>query len=139
VGDRRPPDQEAQVSARSAALLAGLLATAGVTHFVRPEPYDAIVPRGLPGSPRGWTLASGAVELALAATVALPATRRAGGVLTAGFFAAVFPANLKMARDWRHRPTPMRAAAYARLPVQAPLVLWALEVARSAGSGEADA
>jgi uncharacterized membrane protein len=48
----------------------------------------------------------------------------------------VFPANVKMARDlardWRDRPAPLKAAAYARLPLQAPLVLWALKVSRSA-------
>jgi uncharacterized membrane protein len=122
------------VSARSARWLAGLLAAAGVTHFLRPEPYDAIVPRALPGSPRTWTRASGAAELALAAAVALPATRRTGALATAGFFAAVFPANVKMAYDWRHRPTPYKAAAYGRLPLQAPLVWWALRAARAARS-----
>ena len=34
-----------------------------------------------------------------------------------------------MARDWRRRPLPLRAAAYARLPLQAPLVVSALRVA----------
>lgn len=119
---------------RSAPLLAGLLATAGVTHFLRPGPYDAIVPAALPGDSRTWTRVSGAAELALAAAVALPATRRAGALLTAGLFVAVFPANVKMAHDWRHRPAPLRAAAYARLPVQVPLVLWALRVSRSAAA-----
>nr|WP_202451896.1 hypothetical protein [Streptomyces sp. SID4948] len=113
-------------------LLAGLLATAGVTHFVRPKPYDAIVPASLPGSPRTWTRASGAAELLVATAVALPATRRAGGLLAAGLFTAVFPANVKMAYDWRHHPTPYKAAAYGRLPVQVPLVLWALKVSRAA-------
>ncbi|WP_329181178.1 DoxX family protein [Streptomyces sp. NBC_01477] len=118
--------------ARSAQLLAGLLAGAAVTHFARPEQYDALVPSALPGSARTWTQASGAVEAVLAAAVALPATRRTGALLTAGFFVAVFPANVKMAYDWRHRRTPYKAAAYARLPVQVPLVLWALKVSRSA-------
>jgi uncharacterized membrane protein len=127
------PAQEVAVSARSACLLAGLLATAGVTHFLRPDPYDEIVPDALPGDPRAWTQASGAAEVALAAAVALPATRRAGGLLAAGFFAAVFPANVKMAYDWRHKRAPLKAAAYARLPLQVPLVLWAIKVSRSAG------
>lgn len=124
------------MSARSARLLAGLLATAGATHFLQPKLYDAIVPKSLPGSPRTWTRASGVAELALAAAVALPATRRAGGLLTAGLFVAVFPANVKMAYDWRHRPTALKAAAYGRLPVQVPLVLWALKVSRSARAAQ---
>ncbi|MDX6353478.1 MAG: hypothetical protein QOF98_381 [Streptomyces sp.] len=117
---------------RSAQLLAGLLATAGATHFLRPKPYDMIVPKSLPGSARTWTQVSGAAELALAAAVALPATRRTGALLTAGLFVAVFPANVKMAYDWRHKPAPLKAGAYGRLPVQVPLVLWALKVSRSA-------
>ncbi|SFE11892.1 Uncharacterized membrane protein [Actinacidiphila alni] len=120
------------MTARSTRLLVGLLAGAGATHFLAPAPYDAIVPEALPGSPRAWTRASGVAELALAAAVAHPATRRAGALLTAGFFTAVFPANVKMAYDWRHRPAPLKAAAYARLPVQVPLVMWALKVSRSA-------
>ncbi|MFE4548674.1 MULTISPECIES: DoxX family protein [unclassified Streptomyces] len=118
-------------SERSALLLAGLLATAGVTHFAAPERFDATVPRVLPGSPRAWTHVSGAAELALAAGVALPRTRRAAALATAAFFVGVFPANVQMAVDWRHRPAPLKAAALARLPLQVPLVLWARGVARS--------
>ncbi|WP_406327162.1 DoxX family protein [Streptomyces sp. NBC_00203] len=118
-------------SERSPLLLAGLLAAAGVTHFVAPRQYDATIPRALPGRPRTWTYASGAAELALAAGVALPRTRRVAGLATAAFFVGVFPANVKMAVDWRNRPAPLKAAALARLPLQVPLVLWARGVARS--------
>lgn len=117
-------------SERSPLLLAGLLAAAGVTHFVAPRQYDATIPRALPGTPRTWTYASGAAELALAAGVALPRTRRVAGLATAAFFVGVFPANVKMAVDWRNRPAPLKAAALARLPLQVPLVLWARGVAR---------
>ncbi|MFV0137745.1 DoxX family protein [Streptomyces sp. HMX87] len=119
-------------SERSPLLLAGLLAAAGVAHFAQPRPFDAIVPRGLPGTPRAWTYASGAAELALAAGIALPRTRKAAALGTAAFFAAVFPANVRMAVDWRHRPAPLRAAAYGRLPLQVPLVLWARSVSKGA-------
>ncbi|MFJ6071295.1 DoxX family protein [Streptomyces sp. NPDC093065] len=120
-------------SERSPLLLAGLLATAGVAHFAQPRTFDAIVPRSLPGEPRAWTYASGVAELALAAGLALPRTRRAAALTATAFFVGVFPANVKMAWDWRHRPTPQKAAALGRLPVQAPLVLWARGVARSSG------
>jgi uncharacterized membrane protein len=119
---------------RSALALAGLLATAGVTHFSRPRQYDAIVPRSLPGSPRTWTYASGAAELAVAAAVANPRTRRVGGLAAAALFAAVFPANVKMAVDWRDKPRPMRTAALVRLPLQAPLIWWAMKVGRGAAT-----
>ncbi|MFB7864338.1 hypothetical protein [Streptomyces sp. NPDC056069] len=116
---------------RSALLLAGLLASAGAAHFVAPKQFDALVPRALPGSRRSWTLASGAVELALAAGLAYPATRRTSARAAALFFAAVFPANVQMAHDWRHRSTPARTLAYARLPLQVPLILWARHAARA--------
>jgi uncharacterized membrane protein len=114
----------------SARRLAALLAIAGTTHFLAPEPYDAIVPRSLPGSPRFWTYASGACELATAVAIAVPRTRRLGGLAAAGVFVAALPANIKMALDWRDKPAPMRALAYARLPVQVPLIRWGLKVAR---------
>ncbi len=115
---------------RDAAGLAALLATAGAAHLARPAPFDGIVPRGLPGRARTWTYLSGAAELAVAAAVAHPRTRRLGGLAAAGLFAAVFPANVRMARDWRGRPAAQRAIAYGRLPLQVPLVLWGLRVAR---------
>ncbi|MET8170697.1 hypothetical protein ABZT34_41835 [Streptomyces sp. NPDC005329] len=123
-------------SERSPLLLAGLLAGMGVAHFAVPRPFDTIVPRTLPGSPRAWTYASGVAELALAAGVALPRTRRTAALATAGLFVAVFPANVKMAWDWRHRPAPLKAAAVARLPFQVPLVLWARNVADGAGAAK---
>ena len=119
-------------SARADALrLAALLTTTGVGHFVVPKPLDAMIPRALPGPPRAWTYGSGVAELAIAAALVVPRTRRLGGLAAAALFVGVFPGNVKMARDFRHRPLPVRAAAYARLPLQAPLVWWALRIARS--------
>ena len=115
---------------RSALGLAALLVTTGVSHFVKPALYDAIVPRALPGQPRTWTYASGAAELAVAAAVAIPKTRRIGGLAAAALFVGFLPANVQMALDWRTRPTPMRIGAFARLPLQIPLIGWALRVAR---------
>ncbi|MEU5044507.1 DoxX family protein [Streptomyces griseorubiginosus] len=123
-------------SPRSPLLLAGLLATAGVAHFATPRSFDATIPRALPGEPRTWTYASGAVELALAAGLALPKTRRTAALAAAAFFVGVFPANVKMAVDWRHRPAPQKAAAIGRLPLQIPLVLWARSIAEN-GKGQA--
>ncbi|MCE7081619.1 DoxX family protein [Streptomyces sp. ST2-7A] len=111
-------------------MLAGLLGTAGVLHFVTPRPFDAIVPRSLPGRPRHWTRISGAAELALAAGLVAPRTRRASALATAVFLVAVLPANVRMARDWSRRPAPWAQIARARVPGQVPLVLWALHAAR---------
>ena len=119
-------------STRTAVALAGLLLVSGTAHFASPRPFDSIVPHALPGRARWWTYASGAAELAVGAAVAVPATRRVGAACAAGLFAAVLPANVQMAVDWRDRPLPLRAAAYGRLPLQVPLVLWARKVHKAA-------
>ncbi len=117
---------------KDAAALATMLATTGVLHFVAPRPFDSIVPRSLPGRRRTWTYLSGAAELAVAAAIAHPRTRRIGGLAAAGLFIGVFPANVKMAVDWRRAAPAKRAIALGRLPLQVPLVLWAWRVAHSA-------
>ena len=116
-----------RLRAASPYLLAGLLVGAGVTHFVRPEFYDALVPPLLPGSSRAWVYGSGVVEAAVGAAVALPATRRNGAWAAAALFVAVFPGNVYAAVEPGDVP---RWAAIARLPLQIPLVLWAVQVAR---------
>lgn len=116
-----------RLRAASPWLLAAFLTGAGVLHFLRPEPYDGLVPPFLP-SPRAWTYGSGVAELACAAAVALPRTRSRGAVATAVLFVAVFPANIYLAVEPGELP---RWLAIARLPLQVPLVLWALQVRRS--------
>jgi uncharacterized membrane protein len=116
--------------ARSAPwLLAGLLAAAGVTHFLAPAPFVRIVPRALPARELLVAL-SGVVELGCAVLVAVPRTRRVGGWATAALFVVVFPANVQMALDSGGGPGWYRTVAWARLPLQVPLVLWAATVAR---------
>ena len=112
-------------------LLAGLLGTAGVMHFVAPKQFAQIIPKALP-APEFLVAASGVAELALAATVLVPKTRRVGALAAAAFFVGVFPANLQMALDSGQGSTWYRLGTYARLPLQAPLVGWALSVARNA-------
>jgi uncharacterized membrane protein len=121
-------------SSRRARTLATFLAGAGAAHFVVPKFYDAMIPSQLPGSARTWTYGSGVAEIAVAAAVAHPATRSRGAATAAVLFVAVFPGNLKMAIDTlrRDRPTPEKAAVLGRLPLQLPLVAWALRVRRAA-------
>jgi uncharacterized membrane protein len=111
---------------RRAIALAILLGGSGVLHFLIPRPYDRLIPRRLPGSARSWTYASGIAELGTALLVTIPRTRRLGGLLAALLFVAVFPGNVKLAADARENP--MKAIALARLPLQWPLVKWALRV-----------
>ncbi len=115
----------------SAVVLAGFLTVTGVLHFASPSFFDQMVPRALPGPPRYWTYLSGVAELGVAAALAMPRTRKLGGWVAATLFVAVFPANVQMAIDWQDRPLPYRLTAYSRLPLQIPLILWALWIARS--------
>ncbi|MEK6342647.1 MAG: hypothetical protein V4737_02235 [Curtobacterium sp.] len=119
---------------RTAAALAVVLGGAAVTHFLRPRTYDRIVPEALP--PRLTTLLSGVAELGIAAGLAVPRTRRAAGWAAGALFLAVFPANVKMARDLLDSPRSsraMRLVSVLRLPLQAPLVWWAARVGRHGG------
>lgn len=109
---------------RRALPLAALLLAAGAAHFVVPRPYERIVP-GLFDDPAFWVRWSGVAQMACAGLVAHPRTRRAGALVAAGVFVAVFPANVKMALDGG---LPY-GLAWARLPLQVPLVWWALRVA----------
>jgi uncharacterized membrane protein len=120
------------VTSRAALALTALLTAGGIGHFVAPQFFDALVPEQLPGGARFWTHASGVAELGVAAAVAAPRTRRLGGLAAAALFVAVFPANVKMAIDWSDRSVAEQAVAYGRLPLQIPLVLWALKVRRDA-------
>ena len=113
---------------RAALGLAGLLTVTGSLHFLTPAPFESIVPPLL-GHPALWVALSGVAELGCAVLVALPATRRVGGWACAALFVAVFPANVQMALDSLHgQGSPW--VAWPRLPLQVPLVLWALYVAR---------
>jgi uncharacterized membrane protein len=119
-------------SQRPAHVLAGALGVMGVLHFAVPKPFDGLIPRSLPGSRRAWTYGSGVAELTVAAAVAAPRTRRLGALAAALLFLGVFPGNVKMAVDARRAPLPQRVIAWARLPLQWPLIAWALKVRDSA-------
>jgi uncharacterized membrane protein len=45
-------------------------------------------------------------------------------------FVAVYPANLYMAWEWRDRELSERLVAYGRLPLQIPMIWWAVALAR---------
>jgi uncharacterized membrane protein len=120
---------------RSAWALAGILTVAGVAHFAKPDGFDSIVPRLLPGSARFWTYVSGAAEIGVGLGVARRSSRRVSAGLAALLFVAVFPANVQMAVDYRNRPAPEFALALLRLPLQIPLVWLAWRVRNRAEPG----
>ncbi|MEO6713517.1 MAG: hypothetical protein ABIM89_08835 [Mycobacteriales bacterium] len=111
-------------------LLAALLTGAGVLHFTATDRYAQIIPAVFPQSThRPLVQASGVAELACAALLALPRTRRVGGLATIALLVAVFPANVKMALDGGLTgagfPLGSPVVAWLRLPLQVPLIAWA--------------
>ncbi len=110
--------------------LAALLAVAGATHLTKPRIYEPLVPARL-GDPRPWVLWSGVAELACAGALLPPRTRRGAALAAAALFVAVYPGNVQQAVDAQRRGSPAaKAATLARLPMQGPLVWWALRLAR---------
>jgi uncharacterized membrane protein len=119
-------------AARDTVLLAGIFAVSGTVHLVKPEVYEPLMPSFVPRH-REVILGSGVAELACAAGLLHPRTRRAAGWASAALLVAVFPGNLKMADDARRsRNTRFRAIAYGRLPLQLPMIRTALRAARPA-------
>lgn len=112
-----------------------LVGGSGVLHFIVPSPYRRIVPAPLRAHAAAVVTASGICELVCTVLLAVPRTRRLGATATAVLFVAVFPANIQMALDSLHADTPVAVAAVAwlRLPLQLPLILWALRFRRPLG------
>jgi uncharacterized membrane protein len=116
--------------ARSEKLLAAFLLGAGIMHFVNPSFFDEIVPPWVPGSARAATYASGVAEILVGLGIVFAPTRRMALWSAAALFVAVYPANLYMAWEWRDRELSERLVAYGRLPLQIPMIWWAVALAR---------
>lgn len=116
-----------------------LLIATGIAHFVFPKALDSIVPHFLPGTARTWTYLSGVAELLVAIGLLTPLSLKIGGTsirLFAAYtalllFIAVYPANIKMAIDWRHKAMLMQLLAYGRLPFQFGLFYWAWSIIKA--------
>ena len=112
------------------ALLAGIFTVSGVTHLVKPEVFEPLMPGWVPRH-RDVIVWSGVAELACAAGLVAPAVRRPAGLASAAVLLAVYPGNLKMAVDAsRTRSTRFKAIAYGRLPLQLPMIRTALRAGR---------
>jgi uncharacterized membrane protein len=111
----------------SRAALAAFFSSAGVLHFVRPKPYEAIVP---PPFPKRESVAiSGVAEVVGGLAVLHPATRRLGRWWLLALLLAVFPANVWMAVSPEKVPglnleKMPRPLLWARLPLQPLAMLW---------------
>ncbi len=108
-----------------------LFVVAGTLHLLRPEPYLRIMPPFLP-RPKLLVWISGVAEIAGGLGVLLPRFRRAAAYGVVVLLVAAFPANIYMAVA--HIPFPGLMgkpwAQWLRLPLQIPLIFWALHYAR---------
>jgi uncharacterized membrane protein len=115
----------------STAGLAGLFAVSGAIHLARPDVYEPLMPSWVPAH-REVILGSGVAELACAAGLLHPRTRSVAGWASAALLVGVYPGNIKMALDsTRSRRTGPKVAAFARLPLQVPMIRAALRAART--------
>ena len=113
---------------RSRIVLGAFFLAAGALHFVKPRPYESIMPEALPAH-RELVYLSGVAEMAGGAGVLAEPTRRLAGWWLIATMLAVFPANINMAVEaerFRDVPEPL---LWARLPLQAAIVYWIWRVA----------
>jgi uncharacterized membrane protein len=111
-------------------LLAGIFTVSGVVHLVKPQFYEPLMPAWIPVH-REVILGSGVAELACAAGLVAPPTRSAAGWASAALLLGVWPGNMKMALDsTRTDNTTFKVLAWARLPLQIPMIRAALQAAR---------
>ena len=107
---------------KDVALLAGIFTVSGVTHLVKPEVFQPLMPSWVPRH-REVIVWSGVAELGCAAGLLHPATRRPAGLLSTAVLLGVYPGNIKMAVDAsRTRSTKFKAIAFGRLPLQLPMI-----------------
>jgi uncharacterized membrane protein len=119
----------------SRAALAAFFGFTGTMHFLRPRFFEAIVPPAIEARKREVVAISGAAEVAGAALVLSPATRRLGRWWLLALLLAVFPANIHMAvnpeqirgLDMRRFP---RWALWSRLPLQPLAMAWVWRATR---------
>jgi len=119
----------------SRAAVAALFTFTGAMHFVRPRFFEAIVPPAIEPQKKEVVAISGVAEIAGAALVLHPASRRLGRWWLLALLIAVFPANVHMAvnpeqirgLDMRKFP---RWALWARLPLQPLAMIWVWHVTR---------
>ena len=109
-------------------VLAGMFTTSGVLHFAASEPFEKIIPAPLQQYKKELVQVSGVAELACAALLVAPQTRRLGGLLSFGLLLGVWPANAQMtvsAYQNERAPAWYRLGTVLRLPLQIPMLRWA--------------
>lgn len=115
---------------RDAKLLAGGFLASGTVHLVRPDVWEPLMPDWVPAH-REVIIWSGVAEIACAAGLLFPPTRKVAGLASAALLAGVYVGNVKMALDAsKGSNVALKAAAYGRLPLQFPMIRAALRAGR---------
>ena len=112
----------------------GAFVVSGTVHIVRPKTYEPLMPHWLPAH-KEIVIASGVAELACAAAVVCPKTRRVGALASAALLTGVFPGNVEMALGaQKTHNTAYKVGTLARLPLQWPMISAMLKTARESRS-----
>lgn len=125
-----------QLSRPSPKLVAAAFGISGIIHLVRPQVFEPLIPPALP-RPRDVVYVSGAAELVCAAGLLTEA--RWAGRASAALLVAIWPGNLQMALNATdrvrqpgsgQRDAAWAALAWARMPLQIPMIRAALSAPR---------
>jgi uncharacterized membrane protein len=120
---------------RSRLALAAFFTFMGTMHFVARRSFEAIVPASIAQYKREAVAVSGVAEIAGAAMVLHPTSRRLGRWWLLSLLISVFPANVHMAvnpeqiRGLDLNKVP-RWALWARLPLQPLAMIWVWRATR---------
>lgn len=120
---------------RSRLALAAFFTFMGTMHFVARRSFEAIVPTAIEEYKREAVAVSGVAEIAGAAMVLHPPTRRLGRWWLLSLLLSVFPANVHMAvnpeqiRGLDLKKVP-RWVLWARLPLQPLAMVWVWRATR---------
>jgi uncharacterized membrane protein len=118
--------------------LAVAMIAVGTLHFALPGWFVSIVPAALP-SPLALVLVSGFFEILGGVGLLVARARRAASIGLVLLYVAVFPANINMIVDAQASHGVAPWLLWARLPLQAVFIAWALYVGRSGSDGRPSA
>ncbi len=107
-------------------IVAGLFTVSGVVHLVRPAVFEPLMPEAL-GDPTPWIVGSGLAELASAA--GLITRSRWAPTVAAVTLVVIWVGNVQHAvgiQRSARTSTAQKAIGWVRLPLQVPLIRWAL-------------
>ena len=119
--------------------VAGLFVASGALHLVRPEAFDAFIPDFVPAQ-RAVNAVAGVAEIVCA--YGLVRRRAWAGPASAALLLAVWPSNLAFAvgvTQEQGATSPLGLVAWARMPLQIPMIWAVLAPVDELGAGRREA